>query len=284
MAVTINAKITTVADVVNKYLDEHINFLAIDYKRPESAWKQMEPHLGSVPINKLTGAIVSSYIRKRNVSPGTINREIGVLNSALRWANAQGYIDRLIFIPRLPSPPPRQRWLTEEECTRLLRAAKKYPHVYAFIAIALLTGQRKEAILSLLWEQVRWSEGYIDFNQDDPLSGRRKGRAVIPISTEMEQLLHSLQSNSLYVVNNNGRRVRDFRKTWGKIIKEAGLEGVTPHTIRHTVATQLVRKGVPIIEVAKLLGHRDSRITEKVYAKFSPDYLQNATEKLSIAA
>ena len=284
MAVTIDAKITTVGDVVNKYLDEHINFLAIDYKRPASAWKQMKSHFRSVPINKLTGAIVSAYIRKRNVSPGTINREIGVLNSALRWANAQGYIDRLIFIPRLSSPPPRQRWLTEEECTRLLRAAKEYPHVYAFIAIALLTGQRKEAILSLLWEQVRWNEGYIDFNQDGPLSNRRKGRAVIPISTEMEQLLHSLQSNSLYVVNNNGRRVRDFRKTWGKIIKEAGLEGVTPHTIRHTVATQLVRKGVPIIEVAKLLGHRDSRITEKVYAKFSPDYLKNATGKLSIAA
>ena len=284
MAVAINTKITTVSDVVNRYLDEHINFLAIDHKRPASAWRQMKPHLGSVPINKLTGAIVSSYMRKRNVSPGTINRELGVLNSALRWANAQGYIDQLIFIPRMPSTPPRQRWLTEEECSALLEAAKEYPHVYIFIAIALLTGQRKEAILSLLWEQVRWSEGYIDFNQDGNLSNRRKGRAIVPISTEMERLLRGIQSDSLYVVNNNGRRVRDFRKAWGKIVKRAGLEGVTPHTIRHTVATQLVRKGVPIIEVAKLLGHKDSRVTEKVYAKFAPDYLRNVVDNLSIAA
>lgn len=284
MAVAINTKITTVSDVVNRYLDEHINFLAIDHKRPASAWRSMEPHLGSVPINKLSGAIVSAYMRKRNVMPGTINRELGVLNSALRWANAQGYIDQLIFIPRMPSTPPRQRWLTEEECSALLEAAKEYPHVYIFIAIALLTGQRKEAILSLLWEQVRWSEGYIDFNQDGNLSNRRKGRAIVPISTEMERLLRGIQSDSLYVVNNNGRRVRDFRKAWGKIVKRAGLEGVTPHTIRHTVATQLVRKGVPIIEVAKLLGHKDSRVTEKVYAKFAPDYLKNVVDNLSIAA
>ena len=68
------------------------------------------------------------------------------------------------------------------------------------------------------------------------------------------------------------------------MIKVAGLENVTPHTLRHTVATLLVRAGVPLIEVSKLLGHKDSRITERVYAKFSPDYLLRATEALSIAA
>ena len=39
-----------------------------------------------------------------------------------------------------------------------------------------------------------------------------------------------------------------------------------------------------MIEVSKLLGHKDSRITERVYAKFSPDYLKRAIETLSIAA
>jgi integrase len=75
-----------------------------------------------------------------------------------------------------------------------------------------------------------------------------------------------------------------MRKTWGKVTIAAGLEGVTPHTLRHTVATLLVRAGVPLIEVSKLLGHKDSRITERVYAKFSPDYLKRAIETLSIAA
>ena len=57
---------------------------------------------------------------------------------------------------------------------------------------------------------------------------------------------------------------------------------MTPHTLRHTVATHLVQDRVPIIEIAKLLGHKDSRITEKVYAKFGPDYLKKAVSSLSL--
>ena len=88
----------------------------------------------------------------------------------------------------------------------------------------------------------------------------------------------------MYVISNNGRRIRDMRKAWTNILEDCGLEGVTPHVLRHSVATNLVRDGVPIIEVAKLLGHKDSRITERVYAKFAPDYLDNVVSKLTIAA
>ena len=59
---------------------------------------------------------------------------------------------------------------------------------------------------------------------------------------------------------------------------------MTPHVLRHTVASHLVMDGAAIIDVARLLGHKDSRITEKVYAKFSPDYLKAVSERLSIAA
>ena len=124
----------------------------------------------------------------------------------------------------------------------------------------------------------------IDFRDKHDRRNRRKNRAVIPISSEMHTLLSGIDRDSMYVISNNGRRIRDMRKAWANILEDCGLEGVTPHVLRHSVATNLVRDGVPIIEVAKLLGHKDSRITEKVYAKFSPDYLNNAVSKLTIAA
>jgi len=277
-------KVATVEDAVQLYLDKHIGHTAIDTQRAEVAWKNMAVSLRNVPLHSLNGHTLSSYMANRKASSGTINRELGVLSAAIRWCYAQGYTDKLVLVPRLPSPPPRQRWLSKEECDRLLAAARPYPHVWAFIAMALLTGQRKEAILGLTKDRVFLDEGFIDFNENGPLCERRKARAVVPISPEMRELLTVLQSDGIYVVNNNGRRVRDMRKVWGKVIKAAGLEGVTPHTLRHTVATLLVRAGVPLIEVSKLLGHKDSRITERVYAKFSPDYLKKATEALSIAA
>ena len=280
----VDQKVASVGDAVQLYLKNHIGHTAIDTQRAEVAWKNMAVSLQNVPLHSLNGHTLSTYMANRKASAGTINRELGVLSAAIRWCYAQGYTDKLVLVPRLPSPPPRQRWLSKEECDRLLAAARPYPHVWAFIAMALLTGQRKEAILGLTKDRVFLEEGFIDFNEDGPLCERRKARAVVPISPEMRELLTVLKSDSIYIVNNNGRRVRDMRKKWGKVTKAAGLEGVTPHTLRHTVATLLVRAGVPLIEVSKLLGHKDSRITEKVYAKFSPDYLKKATEALSIAA
>ena len=277
-------KLTTIETIVQIYFNKHIDHTAIDIQRAEIAWKNMAVYMCDTPISELSGYVINNYVANRKASAGTINRELGVLSAAIRWCYTQGYIDKLILVPRLPSPPPRQRWLSKEECDRLLAAARPHPHVWAFIAVAILTGQRKEAILGLTRDRVCWEEGFIDFNEAGPHCERRKGRAVVPISSEMRDLLTLLKSDSVYIINKNGRRVRDMRKTWGKVTIAAGLEGITPPTLRHTVATLLVRAGVPLIEVSKLLGHKDSRITERVYAKFSPDYLKRATETLSIAA
>lgn len=59
----------------------------------------------------------------------------------------------------------------------------------------------------------------------------------------------------------------------------AHLEGVTPHTLRHTAATWMVAGGVPLGEVARYLGDSE-RTTERVYAKHSPDYLRGAARVL----
>jgi integrase len=262
--------IPSVEKIVNRYITEHVDYVAIDHNRASIAWKRLSPHFGAIPINKLSGKHVSAYTKKRDASAGTINRELGVLSAALRWANAEGIIDRVIVIKRLPEPEPRKMWLDKEECLRFLEASKRYPHVFLF--------------LSLQWPQVVWKEGVIDFRDKHDRRKRRKNRAVIPISPEMHTLLSGIERDSMYVISNNGRRIRDMRKAWTNILEDCGLEGVTPHVLRHSVATNLVRDGVPIIEVAKLLGHKDSRITERVYAKFAPDYLDNVVSKLTIAA
>ena len=238
--------LTSVEQVVNSYIEDHVNHVALDYKRASIAWKRLAPHFGGILISELNGKHVSEYKKKREASAGTVNRELGVLSASLRWANAQGIIDRVVVIKRLPEPEPRKMWLDKKECLKFLEAS--------------------------------------NFTDRHDRRSRRKNRAIIPISPEMHTLLSGIERDSMYVISNNGRRVRDMRKAWDNILRDCDLQGVTPHVLRHSVATNLVRDGVPIIEVAKLLGHKDSRITEKVYAKFSPDYLKNAVSKLTIAA
>ncbi|NBS68142.1 site-specific integrase [bacterium] len=227
-------------------------------------------------------ANVQAYIDQRKVSPGTINRELGVLQAALRYAFKRGDLDFIPALMKMPSPPPRTQFLTDDEIKALVEDSRGYPVLHLFIRIALMTGQRKEAILSLRWDQVDFNANLIDFNDDlDPLRGRRKGRGVVPMSTALRGLLMSLKRVSPWVIQRKGKRVKTIRRQWDSLMRDTGLD-ITPHILRHTVATQLAQKNVPIPQIARILGHSDSRITERVYAKFSPEFCRQAVTHLNV--
>lgn len=269
-----------IKDILDRY-DQHLQ-KTVSYNRAKVAIKNLSS-LHGCDISEVSKHI-DKYIAKRNVSAGTINRELTVLQAALRWSFKRGDINFLPIITRLPSPPPRSQFLSDDEVAKLKSAAMQYPYVYNFVLIALMTGQRKEAILSLKWDQVDFKTGLVDFNDPGiPLAHRRKGRGVVPMSDSLKTLLTelSLSNDSPYVINKNGKRVRDLRKAWGHIMEKSGLD-ITPHILRHTVATQLAQKNVPMPQISRLLGHRSTAITERVYAKYSPDFCRQAVSHLNV--
>lgn len=266
--------------VLDQY-DQHLQ-KTVSYKRAKVAINNLAP-LYNYEISEVAKH-VSDYVASRKASSGTINRELTVLQAALRWAFKRGDIGFLPSISRLPSPPPRSKFLTEDEVNRLKEAAIDHPHVYQFILIALMTGQRKEAILSLRWDQVDFGTGLVDFNDSTiHLAHRRKGRGIVPMSDSLRALLTELKlfKESPYVISKGGKRVRDFRVAWDHIMQKAGLD-ITPHILRHTVATQLAQKNVPMPQISRILGHRSTAITERVYAKYSPEFCRQAVSHLNV--
>lgn len=254
----------------------------VAYKRALIAINNLSPLYKYTPRN--VAKHIENYIHGRGASAGTINRELTTLQAALRWAFKRGDIDFLPAIPRLPSPPPRSQFLTENQVESLLGACKPYPHMETFVRIALMTGQRKEAILSLRWDQVDFQTGLVDFNDPSmPLAHRRKGRGVVPMSEALRSLLERLYRDACCptVIHRNGHRLRDFRTTWSKIMDACGLD-ITPHILRHTVATRLAQKNVPMPQISRLLGHKSTAITERVYAKFSPEFCKQAVTHLNV--
>jgi len=268
----------TIKEVLDRY-DQHLQ-RTVSHKRARIAINNLSP-LHKYQVTEVSKE-VDRYITQRKASPGTINRELTVLQAALRWAFKRGEIGFLPAIARLPLPPPRSRFLTEEEVTRLKQASVEHPHIHNFILIALMTGQRIEAILSLRWDQVDFKTGLVDFNDPDiPMPHRRKGRAVVPMSNALRTLLEGLPKDCIYVISKGGKRLRDFRVAWRQVMEKAGLD-ITPHILRHTVATQLAQKNVPMPQISRLLGHRSSAITERVYAKYSPDFCRQAVAHLNV--
>lgn len=264
----------TVAEIMTAYLADKSD--RASHERMDFAWQRLKPHFGHLKPDHVTREVCRAYIAKRSRAgrgAGTIRKELTTLRSALRWQQPQ--TPAIIVMPN--SPPPRDRHLTKKEFQKILEKADAF-HVKLFIVLALTTAGRKEAILSLTWDQVDFKRGLINLGRGP----RQKGRATVPMNDLSREWLLKAQeaATSDYVIEWGGGRVQSIRKGFDRACARAKAKDVTPHTLRHTAAVWMAEAGVSMPEIASYLGHTDSRTTERVYAKFSPSYLKKAAGAL----
>ncbi len=255
----------TVGATIDRYLKAHPERIY----RPALVkwWRSHAPE----HVNQDT---VKAYLKHRTGKAGsTLRSEVGILLTALKWARLP-----LPILDELPAEsPPRERWITRAEAERLKDAAR-VPHMRLFTMLTIYTGARAGAILALTWDRV--TERYIDYN--DPSKPRtRKKRAVVPVHPELWPAL--VEGRGLvdgdYVIQYGDGPIKSVKKAFGRQAKRAGLPGIGPHTLRHSVATWMAMEGVSMQKIADFLGN-SVRIVEKVYAKFAPGYLEDAVAVL----
>src|SRR6202035_5271412 len=138
-------------------------------------------------------------------------------------------------------------------------------------------------LLGLEWDRVDF--GGKTINLHDPTRPRtKKGRAVVPINRTLMAALQEARTGALtpYVIEWNGKPVKSIKHALARAGQRCGLPWVSAHVLRHTAACLMAECGVSMDRIAAMLGHSDSRITARVYAKFSPDFLRDAAEALEI--
>ena len=215
----------------------------------------------------------------RTLSNGTVSRELDVVKAALRQFHRRGLLKDVPYIRSLPAPPPRDRFLTPDECQRLLDACHE-PHLQLFVLISLHTLQRPSAVLDLQCSQVDVARKRVHFLAPGETQSNKR-RPTVPISdTLLQPLTAALDaSESGFVIEYQGRRVRSIKKAFKTACQRARLERVIPYTLRHTGATLLAAAGVPMRQIAGMLGHSQLHTTER-YAKHAPDFLRQASAAL----
>jgi integrase len=82
-----------------------------------------------------------------------------------------------------------------------------------------------------------------------------------------------------YVVHDNRARIKDIKKGFAAACKRAGLENVSPHTLKHTAATWLMQAGVPLWQAAGFLSTSEGTL-QRVYAHHHPDYMRDAADAI----
>ena len=183
-----------------------------------------------------------------------------------------------------PDSEPNDRWLRTEEIDRLKQEAAKgagagerMTRGERFLWLGLETAARSEAIRQLTWDRVDWETKTIDFN----VPGRKrtkKRRVVVPISQALWPVLRRMYEERVndYVLDTDS----EVGRLLERIATRAGIADVTPHVLRHTAATHMARRGVPLWIIAKVLGNTLAMV-ERVYAKHAPDDLRAAVDTIS---
>lgn len=266
-----------VCDIYQAYLED----LAARGKRAdrgETAWKALKETFGSLRPDQITKDMCRSYTHRRRRdgrADGTIGKELDCLRAALRWHDRHTKAD--FEMP--PRPPARDRRLTREEYRRLRFAAKKSGlHIYVFVVLGLTTAARRQALLDLTWDRVDFQRGTIKLA--DGTQG--KGRATVPMTRHAQRTLCLARKLAVtpFVIEYAGRPVGSVKKGFASACKRANLKGVSPHVLRHTAAVWMAEAEIPMSEIAQFLGHKDDRITQRVYARYSPSYLRRAASAL----
>lgn len=249
-----------------------------------SEWVRMSPHFGDYRPDQVTRELVKDYIEKRRaqgIKDGTLWTELGHLRTVLNWAVDEEWIKKAPRIDRPSKPPPRDRWLTKAEAHKLISACVS-PHMRLFVILMISTAARPTAALDLTWDRVDFEFGVIQLAL--PGEEGRKGRATVPMSNTLRAALQSARATALsdHVIEYHGGRVLSVKRAFQAAAARAGLESVTPHVLRHTAAVWMVSSGVSMEKVSQYLGHRDSIITSRVYARFAPEHMADAAAAVEL--
>ena len=250
--------------------------------------RHLLPRLGNVPAAALDPAQVAALHQALRATPTTANRTVEVLACIWNAAADRGLLPEGVNPCRLVvknRERPRERFLSEAEFRRLgriLAEAEARPgvsvHAIAAIRLLLLTGCRKNEILTL-----RWSD--VDLRARElRLADSKTGARVVPLSPEAAAVLAGIPriKGNPHVIPGKvaGAPLHNLDNLWRRIRARAGLRDVRLHDCRHSFASRALALGEGLTMIGRLLGHARVETTAR-YAHLARDSVRRSADRVS---
>lgn len=242
--------------------------------RFKSHWTSLAPHFAHRVGSSITREDCRAYYQERRAdgySDSTIKTDLEFLRACIR--HRYGATAPSIWIP--PASPPRDIWLTKDQARAIVDLAET-PHIKLFLTLGLATGARAGAILDLTWERVDFAHGTIDFRPPGRIQTNKR-RTVVPMNATAREALETAFAGRLSanVIEYGGKPVASVKKAVQRLAERSGVH-FSPHTLRHTCAVWMAQADVPMQKISQYLGHTSLRMTEQVYARYSPSFMRDA--------
>jgi len=200
--------------------------------------------------------------RLQKVTPSTVKRDLVLLGHVFEIARKEWgiYLHNPVRDIRLPADNrPRDRRLQTSEEPRLLEACKeaRNPWLLPIVQLALETAMRQGELIRLRWE-------HIDLNRRTAhLPDTKNGEPrTVPLSSTAVQVLRTLP-RSLHGQAFPGLTTEAVKRAYIRAVRRAGIVNLRFHDLRHEATTRLFEKGLNIMEVASITGHKDLRMLHR---------------------
>ena len=270
---------------IDRYLEGSTNRNKVNEIRHGRFWKLL---LGRRTLRQITiedcRTIQARLLARGKWKPATINRYMAFLRRVLMVAMKEGKITRNpVSAVRFFPEADRMRFFTDQE----LRNLHKHMETdnWKVVAFAVETGLRREEQFNLRWNCILFDAKTLTI----PLPKGGKTRHV-PLTENALDILRSLSSflKSPYVFAGLKEPLRPMdsraflRRAFEPVLRKAGIQDASWHTLRHTTASRLAMAGVPIRTIQEILGHRDVQTTLK-YTHLAPGHLKKAVQLGSLS-
>ena len=243
------------------------------------------PALGSKPLDRIVLRDVRCWFEAvSRTAPGSANYALGVLRRIFNFAIARGYLETNPTRGIRPNRRPKlTRFLSGEEIGRLHSALDEHRAggrraEADIVRLLLLTGCRRGEIVGLRRSEVQGDMLVLG----DSKTGPRR----VPLNSQARAILERQPRGESPFVFPSPRdpdrpRSPDL-SLWYRVRREAGIEDVRLHDLRHTHASHAVMNGVPVPVVSRLLGHSNTRMTLR-YAHLGDRDIEAAAERVGRA-
>ena len=290
----------------NRKLSDAIEKYTIDVlpQKPKNA-RNVEQHLrwwnkqlGHLQLTEVTPGLVAECRDKllkeptqhnKTRAPATVVRYICSLSSVFETAIKEWHWIEKNPVRNIRKPTvsnARIRFLTKDECEKLLKCCKesRNPYLYPIVVLALSTGMRRGEILNLRYQD-------LDFNNKLITLRKTKNGSIgyVPMVANSFKILKTIFDSEKVIdlehhlfPGLNLNRYLDIRTAWLFALKRAGIEGFTFHSLRHSCASFLAMSGATSREIAQILNQKDVRMADRyshLTRGHTAEVLERATEK-----
>jgi integrase len=282
-----------------------------DQPKLERSIGRLNDYWGGKLLSEVTAAQCRAYAQIRGRAGGA-RADLEILRAAINYHAKENLHYGAVRVALPPKGPPRDRWLTRTEAAKLIWACWRYRerqtihrgrlkgqpvttdkrplrHLARFILIGLYTGTRASAIASASPYR-QDGHSFVDLDRGIfyrlAIGRRATNKRQTPAPIPPRLLAHMCRWVRRGVVTSHfvewqGAQVRSVKTGFRHAVKLADLWGkVTPHTLRHTAATWLMQRGVPIWQAAGYLG-MSAEMIERTYGHHHPDFMRAAARAIT---